>query len=81
MRWCGHTGPVQIGRPFAQHDMSSRIRERGSSWPQGVYEGSLAEYALARRTKVQTWAGPLQKHKGGALDAAQRQLTPGFLKC
>ena len=26
-------------------------RERGASWPQGVYEGLLVGYASARRTK------------------------------
>ena len=45
----GMPGLVQIGTPFAQHDMSFKIREREASWPQGVYEESLAGYASARR--------------------------------
>ena len=28
-----------------------KIRVRGASWPQGVYEGSLAGYASARRMR------------------------------
>ena len=51
MRWSRHAGPVQMGTPFAQAPyVLKRIRERGTSWPQGVYEQLLAEYASARRT-------------------------------
>ena len=54
MPWSRHARPVQVGTPFAQHGISVKIRERGTSWLQGVYEQSLAEYALAKRIKVQT---------------------------
>ena len=39
---------------FVTNGAKERIRERRTSWPQVVYEWLLAEYALAKRTKVQT---------------------------
>ena len=54
MHWSRHARPVQIGMPFAQHDMSSKEEEKEEPHGQMVYEQSLAEYALAKRTKVQT---------------------------
>ena len=50
MRWSRHAGPVQIGTPVCTaRYVLLRIKERGASWPQGVYEGWLAGSALARR--------------------------------
>jgi len=58
-----------------------KIRQRGASWPQGVYEGSLAGYASARRMRCKPRHAelPLLKHNDDSLDTMHRQPTPGFL--
>ena len=80
MHWSRHARPVQIGMVCPV-----KIRGRGASRLQGVYEGSLAGYASARRMRCKPrhpgllQIGTMWKHNDDFLDAVHRQLTPGFL--
>ena len=85
MRWSRHTGPVQIG---TLHSMICpvKIRERGASRPQGVYEGLLAGYMHQQGEQganLGTWVAAdrqaICRSTMVTLDAIYRQLTPGLL--
>ena len=54
IHWSRQPDLCRLARHLHKHGMSSKEKEKEEPHGQVVYEWSLAEYALAKRTKMQT---------------------------